>query len=184
MKYFIITILLSGLLSCESEIENKEKYIADGKKAALATGSELMKTLKTKISNEGIIQAIEYCNLNALPITKEMSKKYNVKIKRTAIKYRNPANEPTEVERNILEEYLENIAENEKLKPKAKLINNKVHTYFPIKVKTLCLNCHGSVGESIAARTNSKLKQLYPKDMATDFKVDDLRGMWVIEFNK
>ena len=54
------------------------------------------------ISEQGIPAAIDFCNVNALPILTELGKVYSVQIKRASTKARNTADFPTDEERPIL----------------------------------------------------------------------------------
>jgi hypothetical protein len=52
----------------------------------------------------------------------------------------------------------------------------------PIVIEnSLCLNCHGKVGETVGQDTYQLIKELYPADSATGFEKGDLRGMWSIK---
>ena len=46
-----------------------------------------------------------------------------------------------------------------------------------------CLKCHGKPDIDIAQGTLKKINQLYPNDLAKGYKLDDLRGLWKIEFD-
>jgi hypothetical protein len=47
----------------------------------------------------------------------------------------------------------------------------------PIRVKSMCLTCHGA---TLAPEVASRIAELYPEDQATGFGEGDLRGVfWV-----
>ena len=46
-----------------------------------------------------------------------------------------------------------------------------------IPTQALCLNCHG---ELMSTPVKAKIKQLYPGDKATGFKVGDIRGAFTL----
>ncbi len=50
--------------------------------------------------------------------------------------------------------------------------------------KGACLVCHGTPGTQIANETLAIIKERYPNDLATGYKSDELRGIWVIEMDK
>lgn len=45
----------------------------------------------------------------------------------------------------------------------------------------MCLQCHGKK-ESLAESVNSKLTKLYPNDKAIGYGINEIRGIWSIEF--
>jgi hypothetical protein len=45
------------------------------------------------------------------------------------------------------------------------------------------LNCHGVIGKNIDSTVYKTIKDFYPNDAATGYKLGDLRGMWSIKFN-
>ena len=47
-----------------------------------------------------------------------------------------------------------------------------------------CLKCHGNPDTQITEGTLAKIKELYPNDMATGYKLKDFRGAWKITFKK
>ena len=140
----------------------------------------LSSNLQQAMVDGGIENALDYCNLKAMPLTDSLSKHYNVTIKRVSNKARNPLNQASENEQKILNNYLESI---ENRKPIISKNENANPTFYaPITTKGLCLNCHGIVGETLLPENHEKIKTLYPKDQATGYKIDELRGMWSIEF--
>lgn len=194
MKTKLLYILpFLGLFACEDiseqpiEKEPKEdvaqsesKYLKEGKTIAKTTFKVLSSNLKNAMAEGGIENALSYCNVNAMPLTDSLSNHYNVSIKRVSDKARNSLNTPTESEQKIIDDYLANI---ENRKPV--LVKNEEGNptfYAPIVAKSLCLSCHGIVGESLLPENHEKIKLLYPEDKAIGYKEGDLRGIWSIEF--
>src|SRR5690606_23801151 len=62
-----------------------------GSEIAAAVQAALFGELQRAISEEGVEEAIRYCNLKALPIVDSLSHIYKAKIKRTSLKTRNPS---------------------------------------------------------------------------------------------
>jgi hypothetical protein len=73
-------------LSKEEEIELKKL----GADITQRTAQSLQKALKGAIDSNGIIGAIDYCNLHALEIKQQATEQEKHEIKRTALKLRNP----------------------------------------------------------------------------------------------
>ena len=133
----------------------------------------------------GPAQAIPFCNVEAIPLTQRLSDKYEVTIKRTSDKLRNPANKPTERELKIINNYHRLISEKKEITPIVEVdSNNKKHFYAPIMMKANCLACHGKIEEFMAVKTDSIIKSLYPNDKAIGYNEGDLRGIWSITFEQ
>ncbi len=187
MKKALFLLAIMSILSCTNDLTEKQKkeYITKGKEIAQATMKNLGRNLMKQMKAGGTQAAIPFCNKSAYPLTEAMEKQYNVSIKRTALKLRNPKNSPNTAEEKILNEYLAKIKNGEKLTPIVqKEQDNKVHFYTPIKLQKKCVACHGVLNKQVTSKTDSILKSLYPNDKATGFKPNDLRGIWSISFNQ
>lgn len=149
--------------------------------------NQLISNLQKAISEQGIPGAIDFCNVNALPILTELGKVYSVQLKRASNRARNSADLPTDEERPILEAYEYNAENGIKSDPNIqKFENGEVLLYTkPITIPSgMCLNCHGEPEKEISKETLVKLDQLYPSDRARGHKVGDLRGMWSVRIPK
>jgi hypothetical protein len=164
--------------------EEKEIFVKKGKSIAMATFSTLSAELGKALSAGGVAEAVEVCNIAAMPLVDSLSKVHHATIRRTSLKIRNPKNAPTEDELKILNSYEEDQKSGKILEPKVQEINGMVSFYMPIKTQPLCLNCHGKVGETLQQEDYALIKKLYPLDQAIDYVQDDLRGVWSIQFEK
>ncbi len=191
---YILPALLLGLFSCDnSGIENSKEIeiqtevdsnvkLEEGEEIAKATFKVLSSNLKKSMEKGGLENALSFCNVNAMPLTDSLSQYYNVTIKRISDKARNPKNLPTENEQNIIDNFKVN-AKNKN--PIIEMNNNGNSTFYaPIITKALCLNCHGTVGESLLPENHEKIKLLYPNDKAINYNEGEQRGVWSIEFKK
>jgi len=185
-KKFLVLSILVSVLSCNTEFSEKEKkeYTIKGKAVAEATFKALSSELMVQMKAGGPAQAIPFCNIQAVPLTSEISDKYNVEIKRTSDQLRSCENEPTEREMDIIINYKQLLSENKEIKPIIELdLIDKKHFYAPIIMKANCLVCHGKLNETMSVKTDSIIKILYPFDIATGYQEGDLRGIWSIAFN-
>lgn len=164
-----------------SEIDHLQK----GKQIATATFATLSTKLQKAMKEGGVQNAVEYCNLAASPLVDSLSKVYDAKIRRTALRVRNVENKPTAKELAQLKAYQAAHDAGEKLEPVTQEVSpGTVAFYAPIPLMPLCEKCHGTVGEQLAEGDHNLIKQLYPDDQAINFKSGDLRGMWSIQFRK
>ena len=160
-----------------------EQYTIQGKEIAQATAKKLGGTLVEKMKDGGVKEAVPFCNSKALSLTEEMAINFDVSIKRTSHRLRNEDNKPTGEENTIINNYIKLFSEGKKLKPIVEFDQlGNPHFYAPIIIQKKCLACHGELDADVTKKSDSIIKSYYPKDLATGFKENDLRGIWSITF--
>ena len=189
----LLLLFLVALLSCnsdeksnkESKSENLESsYLDKGHTISEESFNALRTELMKAMGQKGIGGAIEFCNIEALPLTDSLSKAFDATIRRTSLKWRNPKNKPTDEERVILEEFESLFKSGTTIKHSIiNLSDTEVLYVRPIYAQGLCQNCHGTPGSTLSPDNHAIIKKLYPEDKATDYQSGDLRGMWSIKFN-
>jgi hypothetical protein len=196
MKIFVSLFLFAFVLllgacqeqnssTVDSGVSSDVDPLAKGKAIASATFVSLSSNLQQAMQQGGIQNAISYCNVAAIPLTDSLSKVHSAEIRRTALRVRNPVNQPSSAERKQLEAYQAAQAAGEALQPVVQNIDAQtVAFYAPIQMMPLCEKCHGSVGGDIAVANYNLIKQLYPTDEGINFTTGDLRGMWSIQFKR
>lgn len=185
MKKLLIALVFLGMVSCDNSLTDNEKqeYSAKGNEISQATFKALSEKLTEQMKMGGTAQAIPFCNVEAIPLTQELSEEYNVTIKRTSDKLRNQKNNPSARELEIINIYHKLISEKKEITPIIEVdSNNNKHYYAPIILKANCLACHGKVEEFVSVKTDSIIKSLYPNDKAIGYNEGDLRGVWSITF--
>ncbi len=148
----------------------------------------LGKTLKSKLvkylkADPTGLQAVYFCTKSASRLTKEVNAKFpsNIKVRRTALKYRNPNNKPDETDIKVMKELQSQIkAKTFKKKPIVVKVADTNRVYIPLITQKACLKCHGSK-DQIDPKVQEIISKNYPKDLATGFKEGDLRGVVVAE---
>lgn len=179
-KFFFIAVMVL-LISCKSktEIANYSEIQKKGSETATLAQSVLLANVGQAIQTGGTMYAVEFCNLKASVIVDSLNKADNCIISRISAKNRNPENGlKTETEK-----VLWSIFERGTLKDTVIRENQRLIYYKPIKTGLpACLKCHGEIGSDIDAETAGKLKNLYPADLATGYKLNDFRGLWKIEY--
>jgi len=146
-------------------------------------GAELLAPFKRELKatlTEGLaagpVEAIGACRLQAPSIAAAHTQD-DVRIGRTSHRLRNPENVAPDWVAPILAEYL---AEASARSPRSVLLPNGRTGYSePIFIQPPCLTCHG---ESTAPTVAAKIAELYPDDRAIGFRLDDLRGIFWVEF--
>ncbi|MFO7823810.1 MAG: DUF3365 domain-containing protein [Cyclobacterium sp.] len=170
-----------------SESEITDYALKWGDEISQEAQAELIGTLQKAIEEKGITGAIDFCQQEALPITKNVAEKHRVNIRRVSVKNRNPENSPTDMEKNLLDAYaynLENDLENRPNIQKTEDGEVLLYTKAITIPGGLCLNCHGEPGKEVSDATLDMIKSRYPEDKALGYKVGDLRGMWSISLPK
>ncbi len=133
----------------------------------------------------GVAGAVKYCNLAAYPLLDSLSKANYATIRRTSTKLRNPANAAKGWEVEALAAFEQAKTLVREPKPRARLLDDGSVVYAaPIKLQSLCVKCHGTVGKEIAEVDYEVIKKLYPDDAATGYVPDELRGMWSVQFKR
>jgi hypothetical protein len=142
----------------------------------------LKKNLMAALEKGGVPHAIQFCNVNATAIMEELQKPKGVTIYRVSDRFRNPDDEPDSLENLIYEAYAYNLNESLPIKPSVIKETEEVLLYTkPIMIAGgLCLNCHGGVGQEISESNYDTILSYYPNDLAINYKLNELRGMWVV----
>ena len=164
--------------------EPEQSYAQIGMSYAKSTKATLGKNLMGAIQKEGVMHALSFCNVQAMPLTDSMATKHDAIIKRVSDKNRNPNNKANAQELDYISLYKQILKNGEEPEPIVVEENKKVNFYYPIVTNGMCLKCHGTPGEEIQRGTYDKIKELYPKDKAIGYDVNDVRGMWSISFDK
>ena len=189
----IATIILScGTNNGETETGNNDNVNADttinyeetGLRFANNTQAVLGKNLMNAINENGAVGALKFCNEKAYPLTDSMARMLKASIKRVSDKPRNKNNLANDNETAHIQAFKESLAKGEKPKPYVMEINGKMVGHYAIITNKMCLQCHGTVNKDILPETFSKIKSLYPGDMATGYAENQVRGIWIVEMEK
>ncbi|MBS9462598.1 DUF3365 domain-containing protein [Flagellimonas sp. 389] len=178
---------------------NRKPYINKGKKIysndtlskedigleyALSTKKILGKNLMGTIQKKGTLEALAFCNERAYPLTDSMAYTHKALIKRVSDKPRNPKNLANAIELEKIEYYKRVLASGESIIPIVESQDEVNHFYYPIVTNSMCLQCHGVPKQQIKPEVLTVLKDLYPKDMAQGYDVNQVRGIWSIVFEE
>ncbi len=164
--------------------KNEINYLKLGRDIALSTKAVLGSNLMQTISKKGTEEAIKFCNTNANLLTDSTALLLNAKVKRVSDKNRNPKNYANKQELDYINSMKEVLKSGGKLNGKIIEHKNKMIGYYPIITNQACLQCHGNTKNDIEPKVLEKIDLLYPKDLAINYKNNELRGIWVIEMDK
>ncbi len=161
-------------------------------KAALQLGDmiadKLMQSLGSKLKAAlqagGPEHALIVCQQLAEPSTMLVSEEFEgASIKRVSLKPRNPRNAPDGLDRKVLTGWQKQVDAGQDV-PKSEMHSRDDGTavfYRPIVTQDVCMNCHGDPA-TFSQGLVERLAELYPKDKATGYGIDQLRGAFRVEF--
>ena len=140
---------------------------------ATETKKLLMKNVGQQMQKGGPESALEFCNIEAMPLTKLMSDKHGLVISRVSDKMRNPENVANQEELKLIEQYKKQLLAGELLKP----VRTATHYYEPLVTNIMCLQCHGEPGKNVQPKVAAQIAKLYPADLAMGYKENEVRGL-------
>ena len=159
-------------------------YGERGVKYALTTKAVLGKNLMGTIQKKGTLEALEFCNVKAYPLTDSMAVVHNASIKRVSDKPRNQKNKANSEELEYIKTFKTLVASEKEISPIVKETEDDVHVYYPIVTNTMCLQCHGKPETNIKTNVLKTLTLLYPEDKAKGYSENQVRGIWNVSFKK
>lgn len=180
--YSIILIIVAACQNLEKDNNISVEYETELAEHAGSYMSQLKSVLLSNMQEGGPLQAVSVCSDTAQLMSEEYSKKMDVFVKRSSFKNRNILNFPDNFESKAIKQFEEklktgNLTSETNIIEQSDVNGIKVVRYVkPILVEAPCLNCHGSKSQ-ISKDVAEVIKQKYPKDKATGYKIGDLRGV-------
>ena len=185
-----ITLTTSILVAGQGQNKQHDAQFKSVVKTGKMSSKLLLKTLgsnmKKNMKAGGPMKALDFCSQEAYNLTEKVNKRLpkGVGVKRISTHYRNPANKPQADESAILEA-LEKLKSANAILPKQivqKIAPDTYKYYKPLLInKKVCLKCHGDIKNMELKRA---IKERYPLDTATHYKMGDLRGAIVVTIKK
>lgn len=182
MKLFGLTCLLTLVLPIQVQASEKKSSInKSALKAEAVTivkrfGGTLKPHLKGAMKSAGPVEAIKVCSVQAPAIAEQLTKDTGWTVKRVSLKARNNSTaQPDEWEQKVLQQFDSRQANGESAKKMAfaEIVDGQFRFMKAQGVEKLCLVCHGN---TLNADVQDTLKLHYPKDMATDYSLGQIRG--------
>jgi hypothetical protein len=152
---------------------------------AKATAQAVLDSTRALLSNElkatGAVGAIGSCSAVAMAVALEHERE-GWRVRRVSLKLRNPADAPEPAERAILKAW-ERRHRRAPLAPETESValveraGRRTLRYMkPIVIGSeMCLACHAAT-KKISPEVRQALREWYPADKATGYKLGDLRG--------
>jgi hypothetical protein len=163
----------------ESGDARVESALVEARVAAQELAAFLKGLLMEELGREGFDGAIGVCATVAQERTAEYRATFKNDIRRVSLRRRNPANEPDDYERGVLEsfdrlpvdarpgaEHWEVVTENGA---------ESLRYMKPLVAGALCLTCHGTA-ETMPEEVAQAVAENYPDDQGTGYNLGDVRG--------
>ena len=176
-----LALLLAGVVH-SAAADDPAPWVPESRAAAQALGGRLMGELTAALAKSPAA-AIEVCSARAPQIAAEESATRGARIGRTALRFRNPANAPSEWQRRGLESFAAALQAGadpstlEFTEVAAGGEGEERRWMKPIMTAPLCLTCHG---ETLAPEVAAAVQARYPEDRAVGFAPGDLRGAFYV----
>jgi hypothetical protein len=190
-----LRVALLSLLSCcplaamAAEAVEVPPWVERSRELASQLGQELKGELVKTLEQGGPVAAIGVCRDRAPAIAARLSEASGARVSRTALRMRNPANAPDEIQRAVLGQFAEQLAALPAGAPAA--AGGPPEAVFEIKgpggierrylraipTEALCLTCHGP---SLSPELAAAIARDYPADAATGFAQGELRGAFSV----
>jgi hypothetical protein len=186
IQFFIVLFLLiTSISNSESSVTNKSVILNEAKNLLKETAKQYKNTLIQGLQHNNLIKALKYCNKEVEQLVSKDNEK-GFAIKRVSLRPRNKNNYPNLYEKEVLEKFNKlSLIDNKDLALEHSDIikdenNNKFVYVKAIRIKEVCLNCHGS---NINDDLKKEIQKLYPDDKAINYKLNDIRGAFIMYRN-
>ena len=189
MKFIQILIILFLLITSISNSEtlktDESVLLTEAKNLLKETAKQYKDTLIKGLQHNNLKKALKYCNKEVEQLVSKDYKK-GFTIKRVSLRPRNKNNYPNLYEKDILERFNRLVLKDNKdlvLEHNEIIKDENTNKFFYVKairIKEVCLNCHGS---NINDDLKKEIKNLYPDDKAINYKLNDIRGAFVMYRN-
>lgn len=178
-----LLVALSSPTVSAAENAPAPAWIEQSRQLAMQLGTELKGELSRAMTDSGPTAAIGVCRTRAPEIAARLSQQSGARVGRTALRVRNPANAPDDLQRALLEQFSSELASGKFQGPleAAFEINRggQIERRYmrAIPTEAVCLTCHG---QALAPELAAAIARDYPGDQATGFELGQLRGAFSV----
>jgi len=183
LAVLLMGVSLCTLVASAADEARWPEWVEKSRELSMQLGTELKAELGAAIQKGGPIAAIDVCHTRAPAIAARLSAESGARVGRTALKLRNSANAPDDLQRAVLEQFAGDLASGKIEGPLEAAFEMKReggierHYMRAIPTEALCLTCHG---ETVAPELAAAIARDYPGDEATGFKQGELRGAFSV----
>ena len=183
--FTVIFLFITNFSYSDITETNKPVILNDAKTLLKETAKQYKSTLIQGLQHKNLKKALKYCNKEVAQLVSKDNEK-GFAIKRVSSRPRNKNNYPNLYEKEILEKFNKlSLKDNKGLALEHSEIikdknNNKFVYIKAIRIKEVCLNCHGS---NINDGLKKEIKNLYPDDKDINYKLNDIRGAFEMYLN-
>jgi hypothetical protein len=183
LAVLLMGVSLCPLVASAADEARWPEWVEKSRELSMQLGTELKAELGAAIQRGGPVAAIDVCHTRAPAIAARLSAESGARVGRTALKLRNSANAPDDLQRAVLEQFAGDLASGKIEGPLEAAFEMKReggierHYMRAIPTEALCLTCHG---ETVAPELAAAIARDYPGDEATGFKQGELRGAFSV----
>ncbi len=163
--------------------DQREHYQKKGIQIAMEAQKLLGQNLMREIKNNGVLYALEFCKIQAIPLTDSAAVRFEATVQRVSNRNRNPTNAANSQDKALIKVFEREMATGGEPQPILKIQKDSVKFYYPLITNSLCLQCHGKQ-EDMDYAVKEKILKLYPQDRATGYSENEIRGIWKIGFKR
>lgn len=178
ISFFILTTLIFSASSTAASVTTETEQ---ARSIAMQLQQRLGQELKAGIQAGGPRAGIQVCKERAPEIAAELSQQHGIEVGRTALRVRNPNNAPASIHRDVLEDFIDRLADDPNQVPETWVTTDSGERHYlrAIVMQPQCVLCHGKM---IGKPVQQALDEFYPDDQATGFAIGDLRGAFLLKF--
>jgi hypothetical protein len=190
LRFAFLIAFLGAAVACQKPVKPgvapapfpSDSLKQEGRAITTRLADSLLLRVKTARAEGGVSRAVDVCKIEAAGIHAAVSSRFNVSIKRTALKVRNPLNAPDSLELALLR-YFEQQRSSGALLTDTVIAAPTGPRYFrPIVLLDACRACHGNPETEITPADLAVIRAAYPDDQATGFAPGDVRGLFSVRF--
>ncbi|NNF41121.1 MAG: DUF3365 domain-containing protein [Woeseiaceae bacterium] len=176
-KIVIGTVAAALLLAAPGVADSTR--LAASRELAQAFGASLKQELQEALEQGGAAAAVQVCKDRAPQIASELSRQSGAKVRRTSLRFRNPANAPEPWETAVLDAFDRDAAyaDGEPLEYFQEDSFGSARYMAAIRTGPVCLVCHGA---AVADTLDERLAIDYPHDRARGYALGDVRGAFSV----
>lgn len=178
VKTLLTFVAATLLVACLQAADDSR--LEESRALVQAFGTTLQAELKSGLAEGGPVGAISVCKDKAPRIASNLSRQSGAKVRRTSLRFRNPANAPEPWEKRVLLEFAQHAEAAEPATPLEHFVeeaDGTIRYMAVIRTGAVCLACHG---ESLSSELDAILDADYPHDRARGYALGDVRGAFSV----